>query len=228
MTPDELRDRRKALGLSQSGLGRALGISPNTVARWERGEQRLGNPSLVRLALDGLAHAAAVPDAATGAHDRGSANLPAPTSSLIGRHAEIHMLRRLCARRRLVTLTGTAGVGKTRLAQEIASQLAARHGDRTVLVELAPLSEPAQVVRKVAACLQVPERPGYSLTETLAAALETEHVRLVWTIASISSTPAPDSSHGYCGSALTCKSLPLAERRLESTVSSSLACRRSD
>jgi non-specific serine/threonine protein kinase len=175
VTPDELRDRRKALGLSQSGLGRALGISPNTVARWERGEQRLGNPALVRLALDGLARA----DAAPGAADRRSAKLPATMSSLIGRHAEIRMLRRLCARRRLVTLTGTAGVGKTRLALEVASQLAARHGDRTVLVELAPLSEPAQVVRTVAACVQVREQPGQPLIETLAGALETEHARLV-------------------------------------------------
>ena len=54
MTPAELRARRKCLGLTQTGLACALGVAGNTVARWERGEATIGNPELVRLALERL------------------------------------------------------------------------------------------------------------------------------------------------------------------------------
>jgi non-specific serine/threonine protein kinase len=173
VTPEELRERRKGLGLSQASLGRALGISPNTLARWERGELRLSNPSLVRLALDGLA---------LGSQTRATAfaGLPTMTASFIGRHAEIRALRRLCARRRLVTLSGTAGVGKTRLALEVAAQLAGTARDRTVVVELAPLREPAQVVRTLAECLRIPERSDEPLLETLTEVLGDQQLRLVF------------------------------------------------
>jgi non-specific serine/threonine protein kinase len=173
VTPEELRERRKSLGLSQAGLGRALGISPNTLARWERGELRLSNPSLVRLALEGLAHVNQT-RAAT------FAGLPTMAASFIGRHAEVRALRRLCARRRLVTLTGAAGVGKTRLALEVATQLAGAARDRTVVVELAPLKEPTQVVRTLAACLRIPERSSEPLIETLTEVLGDQQLRLVF------------------------------------------------
>jgi DNA-binding CsgD family transcriptional regulator/transcriptional regulator with XRE-family HTH domain len=52
--PSELRDRRRDLGLTQVALARALGVSANTVARWERGELRIAQPQLVGLALAGL------------------------------------------------------------------------------------------------------------------------------------------------------------------------------
>jgi non-specific serine/threonine protein kinase len=171
VTPDELRERRTALGLSQAGLGRALGISANTIARWERGEQRLSNPTLVALALDGLARGRQMPAAL--------ARLPAATDTFVGRHVELRALQRLCARRRLVTLTGTAGVGKTRLALEVASQLSAVERERTVLIELAPLREPAQVVRTVAACLGIEEQAGQPPLVRLIEVLAEQPLRLV-------------------------------------------------
>jgi non-specific serine/threonine protein kinase len=172
LTPEELRERRKALGLSQASLGRALGVSPNTLARWERGELKLSNPSLVRLALDGLAHVQQTRATAL-------AGLPTMTATFVGRHAEMRELRRVCARRRLVTLSGTAGVGKTRLALEVAGQLAGAERDRSVLVELAPLREPSQVVRTLAACLRIPERADEPLAETLTDVLRDQPLRLV-------------------------------------------------
>ena len=54
LTPARLRARRQALGLSQEGLGRALGVSGKAVAEWERGEQRLANPVLLQLAIERL------------------------------------------------------------------------------------------------------------------------------------------------------------------------------
>lgn len=54
MTPTDLRTSRQALGLTQQGLAEALGVSPNTIARWERGEMAVQHPAIVRLALERL------------------------------------------------------------------------------------------------------------------------------------------------------------------------------
>ena len=54
LSPAELRARRLALGLPQAALGASLGVTPNTVARWERGEQRVANPERLSAALAGL------------------------------------------------------------------------------------------------------------------------------------------------------------------------------
>ncbi|HET7768115.1 MAG TPA: helix-turn-helix domain-containing protein, partial [Chloroflexota bacterium] len=54
LTSQSLRARRLALGLSQAALGSLLGVSANTVARWERGALRIGSADLVRLALERL------------------------------------------------------------------------------------------------------------------------------------------------------------------------------
>ena len=50
MTPEELRQTRKAYGLSQAALAKLMGVSSNTVARWERGEVSI-NQGLARLAF---------------------------------------------------------------------------------------------------------------------------------------------------------------------------------
>lgn len=52
MNGSELRQRRRAMGLSQESLGRLLGISRNTIARWERGEIAIEHGSMLALALD--------------------------------------------------------------------------------------------------------------------------------------------------------------------------------
>ena len=60
---------------------------------------------------------------------------------------------------RLLTLTGTGGSGKTRLALEVARDLMEAYSDGVWFVELAPLSEEALVPKAVAEALEVPERP---------------------------------------------------------------------
>lgn len=50
----DLKAQRLALGLSQRKLAEALGVSPNTVARWERGELRIAQPKMLGLALERL------------------------------------------------------------------------------------------------------------------------------------------------------------------------------
>jgi len=78
-----------------------------------------------------------------------------------------------------LTLTGAGGWGKTRLALETARDLISAYPDGVWLVELAPLSEPELVPQEVAGSLEVPERPGESLTDTLLDALGDKELLLV-------------------------------------------------
>lgn len=54
MKPEEIKAYRNALGLTQAELAEKLGKTPNTIARWERGELAIGSPKILRLAFKGL------------------------------------------------------------------------------------------------------------------------------------------------------------------------------
>lgn len=54
MTPADFRAFRARLGLSQTGLAAQLGVTQNTISRWERGEMEIANPTMLRLALERL------------------------------------------------------------------------------------------------------------------------------------------------------------------------------
>jgi len=86
---------------------------------------------------------------------------------------------RLLATTRLLTLTGTGGVGKTRLALQVAAAQQTRYLDGVWLVELAGLGDPTLVPATVAAVLGVREQPGRPLVDTLAAALRGRRLLLV-------------------------------------------------
>ena len=73
---------------------------------------------------------------------------------------------------RLVTLTGVGGVGKTRLAVEVAAQLADEFPDGVWFFELAAVTDPAAVPDAVAAVLGITQQPGKTVSESVAAALE--------------------------------------------------------
>jgi len=81
-------------------------------------------------------------------------------------------VKRLLAKSRLLTLTGAAGCGKTRLALEVAARRVADFEEGVWLVELASLSDESLVAHAVAAVLGISEQPGRALTETLVDALE--------------------------------------------------------
>jgi predicted ATPase/DNA-binding SARP family transcriptional activator len=80
-------------------------------------------------------------------------NLPAALTTFVGRELEIENLRLALKERRLVTLTGAAGVGKSRLAVETARTVVDRFPDGAWLVELAPLTEPGLIVSTIASAL---------------------------------------------------------------------------
>ena len=94
-------------------------------------------------------------------------NLPAPRSSFVGREREMLEVNRELTVTRLLTLTGTGGTGKTRLALEVARDLLEACPDGVWLVQLAPLSEGELLPQVVAQALGVAERPGEPLIDTL-------------------------------------------------------------
>jgi predicted ATPase/DNA-binding CsgD family transcriptional regulator/DNA-binding XRE family transcriptional regulator len=164
----ELRAGRLGLGMTQRQLAAELGVTPTTLARWERGERAISNPVLVRLALDHLADRAATA--------RRPVPLPAPATELIGRDRELASLAALLADPvvRLVTLTGAGGAGKTVLALAALRRAAGQRGDGACLVELADLPAGARaeaVAAAFAAALGVRETGGEPLARTLTQAL---------------------------------------------------------
>jgi predicted ATPase/class 3 adenylate cyclase/DNA-binding CsgD family transcriptional regulator len=96
-----------------------------------------------------------------------SQNLPAQFTSFVGREADIAQVRDLVTQNRLVTLTGAGGVGKTRMAVQVAGQLANEFADGTWYVDLAPITDPDLVPITTARALGLPDQPGRSTMETL-------------------------------------------------------------
>ena len=109
----------------------------------------------------------------------GTHNLPASLTSFVGRERELVEVKRMLAMTRLLTLTGPGGSGKTRLALETAADLVGAYQDGVWLVDLAPLSEPGLLVQEVAGVLEVQERPGEPLLDTLVDALRSSQMLLV-------------------------------------------------
>ena len=99
-------------------------------------------------------------------------NLRPAVTSFIGRESEVAELQAGVKAHRLVTLTGVGGVGKTRLALEVATRLADEFPDGVWFFELAAVTDPAAVPDAVAAVLGIIQQPGKSVSESVAAALE--------------------------------------------------------
>src|SRR6266567_184623 len=104
-----------------------------------------------------------------------------PLSSFIGREWELQELRRLLSATRLLTLTGPGGVGKTRLALEVARNLQSSEAfaDGVWFAGLAPLADAALLPQTAAAALGVREEPGRAVLETLQESLRARRLLLV-------------------------------------------------
>jgi predicted ATPase len=99
-------------------------------------------------------------------------NLRAPDTRLVGREGELAEVAAAVREHRLVTLTGVGGVGKTRLALEVAAHLAPEFPDGVWVFELAAVGDSSAVPDAVAAVLGLTQQPGKSLVDSMAAALE--------------------------------------------------------
>ncbi|MBV9326939.1 MAG: hypothetical protein JO352_24560 [Chloroflexi bacterium] len=87
-------------------------------------------------------------------------------ASFVGREREFEEVRRLLATTRLLTLTGSGGIGKTRLALHVSADRAAT-GEEVAVVELAPVLDPGLVGRSVATALRITEPPDRAVLDVL-------------------------------------------------------------
>jgi len=104
--------------------------------------------------------------------DAGPGNLRPGATSFIGRESEVAEVVGAVKAHRLVTLTGAGGVGKTRLALEVAACLTDEFPDGVWFFDLAAVADPAAVPDAVAAVLGITQQPGKRVSESVAAALE--------------------------------------------------------
>jgi non-specific serine/threonine protein kinase len=106
-------------------------------------------------------------------------NLPVQLTSFVGRESELAELSAALRQSRLVTIAGASGLGKTRLALELARQTRAEHDHGVWFASLAGLTDPAQVPREVASALRLRESYGTPATETLVTHLGSRNLLLV-------------------------------------------------
>jgi non-specific serine/threonine protein kinase len=93
--------------------------------------------------------------------------LPAEVTAFVGRKVELSRVAAMLEAGRLVTIVGSGGVGKTRIALRAAAQVEDRYPDGGCLVELAGLDDPSQLCGTVAACLGLPEQDARSQREAV-------------------------------------------------------------
>ncbi len=198
---DWLRRRRKALDLTQAELGTRVGVIAATVRRWEAEERRPSRQTAARLA-DALrlapiereafvliarneravAHLASFTASPTWTFPKQSAaRLPISVTPLIGREQDVATLIRILQRPdvRLVTVTGTGGIGKTRLAMEAARILHDDGRDGCYFVDLALITDPALVAPAIARALGVSESAHMPLIAAMQAFLRAKRLLLI-------------------------------------------------
>jgi len=161
----QLKALREAAGYTQEELATIAGVSVHAVSALERGHRRRPHGETLRalstaLDLTGASRDAFVVSARPPALDRAvdeltGVSLPLALTALLGRDVDVATLQQWLAdsTARLITLTGPGGVGKTRLALELARTIAAAGTSRVVFVPLAAVDNPAFVTSAIAEAL---------------------------------------------------------------------------
>ena len=186
-----LKTLREAAGYTQEELATIAGLSVHGVSALERGERRRPHVETVRAlsaaldlsgpARDALMASARAPDHATAVDELSHVSLPVPLTALLGRDTDVRALRDLLAdpAARLITLVGPGGVGKTRLALELARAIADEGACRVLFVGLAAVRNPAFVGPAIAEALGVLDDAGFDLPRRARLACEGRPTLLV-------------------------------------------------
>lgn len=106
-------------------------------------------------------------------------NLPIQLTSFIGREKEIATVKNLLLKTRLLTLMGSGGTGKTRLAIQIGADLIDEFKDGVWIAELAAVQDPTLLVQKIADSLYIKEQPGESVEESLISFLKEKEILIL-------------------------------------------------
>lgn len=187
-----LKRHRVASGVSQECLAERAHISASAIGALERGARRAPYRETVSLLAAALglcaaehAELEAAAERARGRPSRARAepktthNLPERLTSFVGRDEEIAEIKALLDRHRLVTVTGSGGVGKTRTAVEVAGQLLGEAGKEVWFVDLSPVGDGAFVVGAIASLLDVPLAQIADPLPSLAAGLKSRNFLLI-------------------------------------------------
>jgi transcriptional regulator with XRE-family HTH domain len=170
-----VRDARLNAGLTQEALAERSGVSVRAIQALERGRNTPHRDTVQRLA-DALGlgagerarfEAAALPTlrravstpAQVQPAETPPTNVPLQLTSFVGRVREMADVTAQLAGTRLLTLVGTGGVGKTRLALQVAAAVLDHYPQGIWLAELAPLADPGGVAAAVAGRAGAPDRP---------------------------------------------------------------------
>ena len=185
-----LKQHRRAANLTQEALAERAGISARSISDLERGLSRAPHPDTIALLAQALALseparatflAAARPEPSIAEASLELPPLPTVLSPLIAREREeaalFHLLQRDSIR--LLTLTGPAGVGKTRLALQVARTAEEYFADGVVFVSLAAIREPRLVEQAIAQTLGLQESGKQSAMQALTTALHERRLLLV-------------------------------------------------
>ncbi|HEY3059541.1 MAG TPA: tetratricopeptide repeat protein [Chloroflexota bacterium] len=172
-----LRRHRIAAGLTQEELAEKAGLSTRGIQDLERGARRAPHPETLRR----LSHALGRDDDSmlTDLETGKGQPLPVALSSFVGRERDVAEVATRLRHARLVTLAGTGGIGKTRLALAVAGQVNVEYEDGAWLAELGPLADGGLVLPCVATALGVREQFLRPLLETLCTALADRSLLLV-------------------------------------------------
>jgi predicted ATPase/Tfp pilus assembly protein PilF len=145
-----------------------------TIKRLVAGDESPPAPAASRPARDAAAAAPAVE-----ARPAPPNNLPHQLTSLVGREQELEEMKRLLSATRLLTLSGPGGCGKTRLALQVASELAGQFAEGVFFVALAEINDPALVPSIVAQTIGIREEPTRPVRESLKEYLQERQVLLL-------------------------------------------------